>query len=157
MTITGGDHADIRHDPQGLDRLDEPTCWALLARHRIGRIALVQHQRPVLFPVNYALDGRTIVFRTARGSKLSAAARSAMVAFEVDEVDERFERGTSVIVHGVAGEVTDPAERQRLAGLPIRPWASGDRDHFVRIEPRWVSGRSIPMSSDFDGVGADGG
>lgn len=147
----------LGYDPEGLVRLDEAECWAFLGRHRIGRIGLVQHQRPVVLPVNYAVDDRAIVFRTAPGAKLSAAARGAVVAFEVDEVDEVFEWGTSVIVHGDAAEVTDHAERRRLDGLGLRPWAPGGRDHVVRVTPSWVSGRTIPLATDFDGVGADGG
>jgi hypothetical protein len=36
-------------------------------------------------PVNFCLDGDDIVIRTAAGSKLAAATRRAVVAFEVDD------------------------------------------------------------------------
>ena len=50
--------------------LDEHECWEHLTSHQLGR--LVTHVGDVLdiFPVNYVLDGRSLVFRTAEGSKL---------------------------------------------------------------------------------------
>lgn len=149
--------SETRYDPQGLVRLDETTCWDFLRDRNIGRVAVIHLGRPSIYPVNYAIDGQSVVFRTAPGSKLIAASRSAPVAFEVDEADRSFETGTSVVVHGEIVEVTDRAERERLEQLPIRPWAPGARDHMVRIDPQWVSGRAIPMRGDEDALGVDGG
>ncbi len=149
------------HDPGpdhfGLIRMEEDQCWRFLERHRLGRVGLVQLGHPMIYPVNYALDGRSVVFRSAPGSKLVAADRGPMVAFEVDEASETFETGTSVVVHGALHEVTDRAERERLRGLGIRPWAPGARDHFLRVEARWISGRAIGVEGAVDGLGADGG
>ena len=144
-------------DAYGLIRLGEDECWDFLAAHFIGRVGLVHMGHPMVFPVNYAVDGRSVVFRTAPGTKLATAAAGHMVAFEVDEASELFETGTSVMAHGTMHEVIDPDERARLAPLPIRVWAPGDRDHLVRIEPSWVSGRRIPMHQVDDGVTTDGG
>jgi len=143
-------------DAQGLIVLDERQCWELLARHFLGRVGLGDADGPLVFPVNYAVDGRSVVFRTAPGTKLAAARTRTPVVFEVDEATELFETGASVMVHGVLVEVTDDAERARLARLPIRTWAPGDRDHLVRVEPHAVSGRRIPLHQYDDGVGADG-
>jgi nitroimidazol reductase NimA-like FMN-containing flavoprotein (pyridoxamine 5'-phosphate oxidase superfamily) len=147
----------LEHDAQGLIRLGEEECWRFLARHFLGRVAVIHLDNPMVFPVNYALDGRSVVFRTAPGTKLALAAAARVAAFEVDEATELFETGTSVVVHGSLREVTDPDERRRLAALPLRSWAPGDRDHVVRVEPAWVSGRQIPMHHHDDGVTADGG
>jgi hypothetical protein len=46
-------------------------------------------------------------------------------------------------VRGEITEVTDPAELARLRGLPLRPWAPGARDHYVRILPAVLTGRRI--------------
>lgn len=147
---------DDRLDALGLIRLTEDECWAVLAAHNIGRLALVQRGRPLVFPVNFALDGRSVVFRTAPGTKLAAAVRNQEVAFEVDEVDSLFETGTSVMIHGQATVVPE-ADREQLADLRLRPWAPGERDEFVRVTPRWVSGRRIRPHHDDDGLGADAG
>lgn len=133
-----------RYDGEGLERMDEAECWAFLREHRLGRVALIQYERPLVFPVNYVVDGSTVVFRTARGSKLSAAGRNASVAFEVDDFDERRHSGTSVVVHGALAEVTTPEERTLVSSLAIETWAPGERDHLVRVAPQWLTGRRIP-------------
>jgi hypothetical protein len=44
---------------------------------------------------------------------------------------------------GVASVVSDRDELDRLKQLPLRPWAPGDRDHYVRIAKHTVTGRRI--------------
>lgn len=146
-----------RLDDQGLIRMDEEACWRFLARHWLGRVGLIHLDNPMIFPVNYALDERTIVFRTAPGTKLRLSAVGVRVAFEVDEATELFETGTSVVVHGSLHEVTDRDELARLRRLPLRTWAPGDRDHFVRIDADYITGRQIPMHHHDDGLDADAG
>jgi len=136
----------LSHDPEGLLRLDDEECWRFLDKHFIGRVAVVDHGLPMVFPVNYAVDGRSVVFRTAPGTKLAMATLGRDAVFEVDEVFGLFETGASVMLHGTLHEVTDRDEKARLLDLPLRTWAPGNRDHVVRIHPGWVSGRRIPVS-----------
>lgn len=129
----------------GLERLSREECVALMAGEEVGRLVVADGGRPLIFPVNYALDGEAPVFRTASGTKLWAATRGP-VAFEVDHLDVETKSGWSVIVHGVAQEVTafDRADLQaRVAGLPVLPWAAGDKPSVVRVEPRLITGRRI--------------
>ena len=133
------------------DRWRELTpdeCRKLLAEHHLGRLALVDQDGPVVFPVNYVFHRLAVVFRTDPGTKLDAAACGARVAFEVDAVDEANGTGWSVLVRGEAVAVTDPAELRRLRALPLYPWAPGDRAHYVRILPSVVSGRLIGLPED---------
>ena len=48
-------------------------CWRLLASTELGRIATSAGASIDIFPVNYAVDGESIVFRTAPGTKLLEA------------------------------------------------------------------------------------
>ncbi|MBA3288174.1 MAG: pyridoxamine 5'-phosphate oxidase family protein, partial [Acidimicrobiia bacterium] len=48
------------------------SCWELLRSMSVGRLATYASGRPHIVPVNFVVDGRTIVFRTAEGAKLSA-------------------------------------------------------------------------------------
>jgi Pyridoxamine 5'-phosphate oxidase len=66
--------------------LDRDQCLRLLADEVIGRLAVIAGNTPAIFPVNYALDGDTIVFRTdpvgrgdgvPPGSKVLTGARPA--------------------------------------------------------------------------------
>ena len=128
----------------GLDIIDRRECLTLLAQERLGRVAVVPDgTRPTILPVNYVLDGESIVFRTAPGSKLTAALRDGHVAFEIDGFDPLDHTGWSVVVTGHAEEIVDAAELARAGELPLRPWADGDKSHYVRIPTDHVSGRRI--------------
>lgn len=128
-----------------VQRLSREECVTLLGTQEVGRLVAVDGGHPLIFPVNYVLDGDAVVFRTAPGLKLWASTRSP-VAFEVDELDRSGQKGWSVIVQGVAQEVTafDRSDLQaRVFGLPVYPWAGGDKTTFVRIAPRYITGRRI--------------
>jgi nitroimidazol reductase NimA-like FMN-containing flavoprotein (pyridoxamine 5'-phosphate oxidase superfamily) len=127
---------------QGLEILGEQECFDLLATRHVGRVAVTVGALPAIFPVNYALMGGTIVFRTGEGTKLSAALRNAVVAFEIDEFDGFAHGGWSVMAVGMAREL-DGAALDDARRLPLRPWADGERDRFVQVVPELVSGRRI--------------
>jgi nitroimidazol reductase NimA-like FMN-containing flavoprotein (pyridoxamine 5'-phosphate oxidase superfamily) len=123
--------------------LTKSQCFELLARERLGRVAVVDDLGPVVFPVNFILDRHMVIFRTSEGTKLDAACRGSRVAFEVDGTDTATHTGWSVLVRGEAIEVTDPAELARLRKLPLHPWAPGAKTHYVRILPAALTGRRI--------------
>ena len=132
----------------GLEVLEEQECLLLLGRTSLGRLVAVQDDRPLVFPVNFRRDGRTIVFRTDEGTKLDALTNDRRVAFEVDELDEHSRTGWSVIVHGLAVEVSDADERRTLERLPMQVWTPGAKSRFVRIVPTEISGRRIIRMTD---------
>ena len=139
----GDDDGGVELDQNGLEVLSRAECVRLLAGAHIGRVGVSVGALPAVLPVNFALVGDGIVLRTAAGSKLDAALANAVVAFEVDSIDPMYHTGWSVLVQGVASEVVDPAERERLRAAPLRPWADHDRDRFVRIYIDLVSGRRL--------------
>ena len=127
----------------GWQELTKSECFALLSGERLGRVAVVDEQGPIVFPVNFVLDRHMVVFRTDEGTKLDAAARGSQVAFEIDGTDEAARSGWSVLIRGEATEVTDPAELARLRKLRVSPWAPGAKPHYVRILPAKLTGRRI--------------
>ncbi|MEV4380785.1 pyridoxamine 5'-phosphate oxidase family protein [Streptosporangium sp. NPDC049644] len=130
-------------DSAGPQVLSHEKCMHLLASCPIGRIVFTDRALPAVQPVNFCLDGDDIVIRTTVGSKLAAATRQAIVAFEIDDFDLEQRTGWSVTVVGYARAVDDPQEMARLAELPLTPWAPGSRDHFVVITAKQVSGRRL--------------
>jgi nitroimidazol reductase NimA-like FMN-containing flavoprotein (pyridoxamine 5'-phosphate oxidase superfamily) len=133
----------------GVEIIEREECLRLLGREVIGRIGFVDRGQPEVLPVNYVLDGEDVVFRTAEGTKLRTLGRAAVV-FEVDRVDPADRSGWSVVVHGVAEQITvfDRVElRARAAALPIDPWAPGEKPHLVRIVPRTITGRRVRKGS----------
>jgi len=114
-------------------------CWALLRSAAYGRLAVAIDNHPDIFPVNHLVDGSTIVFRSAAGTKLAAAVLGRAVAFEVDGHDD--EVAWSVVVKGRAVLVEQLEEYLDAEQLPVRPWLAGPKPNIVRIEPDEVTGR----------------
>lgn len=117
-------------------------CWALLRTGVIGRLAVVVDGEPDIFPVNYAVDHGTVVFRTDAGRKL-AGAHKRVVAFEVDGYDVKDTSAWSVVIRGEAREIRDTDESLAAMDLPIFPWQDGAKPRFVRIVPSTTTGRRI--------------
>ncbi|WP_336206777.1 pyridoxamine 5'-phosphate oxidase family protein [Nonomuraea sp. LPB2021202275-12-8] len=130
-------------DSAGLQVLSREECLRLLSSTPIGRIVFTDRALPAVQPVTFHLDGESIVIRTGPGSKLAAATRHAVVAFEVDEFDPDLRTGWSVTAVGQARAAHRPEEIERLAALPLTPWAPGSRDHYIVVEPEQISGRRI--------------
>ena len=128
-----------------LSELTTGECHDLLVRHHFGRLAFVDRVgvMPMIIPVNYLFHNGRVVFRTDPGSKLTAALHGAPVAFEVDGTDEQQQVGWSVVVRGHIEEVTEPGERDVLSATPLVAWAPGAKAHYVRVNPRMVTGRRI--------------
>jgi uncharacterized protein len=126
-----------------LEHLSPAECWTLLASTPVGRIGVLNDSAPEIYPVNHVVDGDTIVFRTDAGSKLRGLARSPAVCYQVDGIEPRDATGWSVLVKGRAVEVDDPDGVRRVALLPLRYWALGDKHHWIRILPVEVTGRRI--------------
>jgi nitroimidazol reductase NimA-like FMN-containing flavoprotein (pyridoxamine 5'-phosphate oxidase superfamily) len=129
-----------------LQELTEDQCWRMLAKKKVGRLAVSVENRPDIFPVNYQLDGETIVVRTAPGLKLAAATLGLGVAFEVDGLDELNHTGWSVVVHGTAVEVEGVEDLVEVDRLLIEPWSRGPavKNRYLRIQPYELTGRQIP-------------
>jgi nitroimidazol reductase NimA-like FMN-containing flavoprotein (pyridoxamine 5'-phosphate oxidase superfamily) len=127
----------------GLRVLDRAECDAALASQRVGRVALPVLDHPLVLPVVYALMDGDVVFRTAPGEKLIAAALQRSVAFEIDEYDVESRSGWSVNVVGHIEEILDRHELERARALDLPCWAGALRDRYVRIRTRAVTGRAI--------------
>jgi len=133
----------VELDRNGLEVLDRTECLHLLARATFGRVATTASALPTILPVNYCLDGDTIIIRTGEGAKLDAAARNAVVAFEADELDSIYHAGWSVVVTGIAREVTDPEQLTQLQHAPVRRWAPRGDGCVMAISTAVISGRRI--------------
>ena len=124
--------------------LDRATCVELIESTPVGRIGFSADGAPMVLPVNFAWTEETIVFRTLEGLKLAAAAAGQRVCFEVDRWDGADRSGWSVVVTGIAREVTDWAEREALEQVGLVPWTrEAWRTMWVRIQPIDISGRVL--------------
>ncbi len=126
----------------GLVVLERNECERLLRSQRVGRVAVCA-DRPAVLPVVYAVLDGDVVFRTAPGEKLIAAALHRTTAFEVDAYDSTQGAGWSVNVVGPAEEIVHPDDLARARGLDLPAWAGEVRDRFVRIRAEEITGRRI--------------
>jgi nitroimidazol reductase NimA-like FMN-containing flavoprotein (pyridoxamine 5'-phosphate oxidase superfamily) len=130
---------DTQHDQ--IRHLTESECWSLLRSVDVGRLAVAIGDHPDLFPINHFVDGNSIVFRSAAGTKLAASVLGRSVAFEVDGYDADDGEAWSVVVKGRARLVENMFEYLEAEQLPLFPWHQGAKPNIVRIEPDDVTGR----------------
>jgi len=110
-------------------------------------LALIVDGRPDIFPVNHLVDRGTVVFRTAAGTKLTGAVGHTVV-FEVDGYDSRTASAWSVVVKGTAKEVIRLYDVLDVFELPLFPWHSAPKPHFIRIEPESITGRLFEVAGN---------
>lgn len=128
--------------------LPEDESWQLLASRTLGRLATSVGGQPEIFPVNFVVQRRSVLFRTAEGTKLASAVANNRVAFEVD--DHNVEGGWSVIVKGHAQMLQSAEEVADAERAQLLPWIATRKRHFVRIIPTEISGRRFQFGSEPD-------
>lgn len=126
-----------------LEELSRTDAITMLRSASVGRVGVTISALPAILPVNYEVLDEAIVFWTAAGTKLDAAVRNRVVAFEVDATDPHAKTGWSVLVVGRAHDVTDPVALDRAHALRLDAWAPGPLDRLVRIPLEIVTGRRI--------------
>jgi transcriptional regulator with XRE-family HTH domain len=126
-----------------LTALDLESCRELIRPGGVGRIVFSEPRGPVALPVNFRVVDDNVVFRTAPLPELTSRLPLEHVSFEVDHIDEALAEGWSVLISGQGQVIVDPSELQRAQAAGVTPWAGGERDVYVRIVPREVTGRRI--------------
>jgi hypothetical protein len=129
-----------------VEELSESACWELLRTTSVGRLAVWVDDHPDIFPLNYAVDHGTVVFRSGAGTKLSAALSDSPVALEADGYDAGTAEAWSVVIRGNAEEISQTEELIDTVDLPLFPWQGGDKGRFIRVVPMTTSGRRFPIA-----------
>lgn len=112
----------------------------------VGRLGVLVDDHPDIFPVNYVVDGGTVVFRTAEGLKWMAVAAHPGVAFEADGYAADSRTAWSVVVKGHVEQVSK-SDLLDTAALPLYPWHGEPKGRFVRVVPQSVTGRRFEVAS----------
>lgn len=125
---------------------DEPVTilsvsesWELLSSVSLGRLVTSVDGRPEIFPVNFVVQRRTVLFRTAEGTKLVSAAINNQVLFEADDHDAV--GGWSVIVKGATRTLRSDDEIAEAERAHLLPWTATPKPHYVRVLPSSITGR----------------
>lgn len=131
---------------QRIEELSPSTCWSLLRDIPIGRIALPGDGDIELFPVNFLVDGGSIVLRTATGTKLSLIAGNSRATFEGDDIDVVAQTAWSVVLKGTVDVVHGHDAIIDTFDVDVQTWQSGPKPTFVRLVPDSVTGRRFPIT-----------
>jgi len=130
---------------EGVDILPVHECWTLLGSLALGRLVTYADGQPDIFPVNYVVQRRTVLFRTGAGTKLVSSAINNRVLFEVD--DHNVAEAWSVIVRGQARSLRTPEELEEAERAQVLPWTRPEKTHYVRIVPESITGRRFQLGS----------
>ena len=132
-----------------MDILSESECWNLLSSMTLGRLVTCVDDHPEIFPVNFVVQRRTVLFRTAElATKLFTVVMNNRVAFEAD--DHNVSEGWSVIVKGRAQVLNSRAEIREAERAQLLPWTAGVKGRYVRVFPSEITGRRFRFGSEPD-------
>jgi nitroimidazol reductase NimA-like FMN-containing flavoprotein (pyridoxamine 5'-phosphate oxidase superfamily) len=127
-----------------LDDLPFDDCLALLRLRRVGRVALMIDDYPLVVPVNYRLvelpGHHWIAIRTRPGGAIERA--GVHCAFEIDDIDEEHHTGWSVVVRGTLHHL-DPDTGDFATRFDPESWVAGDEATWMVIDAFHISGRSV--------------
>jgi uncharacterized protein len=128
--------------------LSEDESWRRLGGVALGRLVTSFAGEPEIFPVNFVVQGRTVLFRSSEGTKLFSAVANSIVLFEAD--DHNVAEGWSVIVRGRAKVLRTDAEIEEAERAQLMPWTAIAKVHYVRVTPSEITGRHFRFGPEPD-------
>ncbi len=128
--------------------LTDDQSWDLISSVHLGRLVTVLEGRPEIFPVNFVVQRRTVLFRSAEGTKLFSTMMNEHVLFEADDHDVA--GGWSVIVRGTAELLFGADDIQEAERAGLYPWVATQKLRFVRITPVAITGRQFVFGPEPD-------
>ncbi len=128
--------------------LGDDESWNLISAVHLGRLVTVVQGRPEVFPVNFVVQRRTVLFRTAEGTKLFATVMNDQVLFEADDHDAV--AGWSVVVRGTAEVLFAADDIQEAEQAGLYPWIATRKLRFVRVTPAQITGRRFVFGPEPD-------
>jgi hypothetical protein len=116
-----------------------------------------EHALLRVVPVEFQVEaGGRLLLGLVPDDTAARALHGAVTAFEADRLERAGRTGWSVVVHGRAEVVRDPAEHTRLLRTGPRLWASPAEPLFVRLTADLVTGRRlhgpVPASTSAPGT-----
>jgi nitroimidazol reductase NimA-like FMN-containing flavoprotein (pyridoxamine 5'-phosphate oxidase superfamily) len=128
-------------DLAGLEVLDRGTCLQLLAGAQRGRIAINLGALPTILPVRYVLDDDRVLISVTVGSALDRATDGAVVAVQVEGMDELGQQEWSVCAVGTAHHVDASEALTGAACAALAAWAPEAPTRLVAVTTDRLTGR----------------
>ncbi|PYC76750.1 pyridoxamine 5'-phosphate oxidase [Streptomyces tateyamensis] len=127
-----------------IEELDEAACLRLLSTVPIGRVVYTEHALLRVVPVAFQVEpGGRLVLALLPGSPVLRVLDGMVCAFQADRLDEHSRTGWSVVVHGTAAVVRDPAAHAELLRSGPRSWVTEREPVFVRLTSELFTGRRL--------------
>ena len=133
-------------DDDPVTLLSEDESWSLLSTTSLGRLVTNLGGQPEIFPVNFVTQRRTVLFRTAHGTKLYSAVMTDRVVFEAD--DHTVAEGWSVIIKGRAHLLSATADIVDAEEAPLLPWVVTFKPLYVRVIAMEITGRRFKFGPE---------
>lgn len=133
-------------------------CLELLRSRGVGRVAVSSPDGPLIYPVNYTVLEDDVWFRLPAHSGVAGQiGPRAVVALQVDRLNEEHPAGWTVQVRGQALAVGDPEVlgKVREAWYP-RPWSVPGRFTYLRLPLDEVTGREVGAPREEPGEAGPG-
>jgi len=124
-----------------IEHLTAEECWRLLDNVRFGRLAVAAAGDLDIFPINFAVNGEDLYFRTGEGTKLMAAMLAERAALEADYRDKAAGEAWSVVVKGRPEVLDQSADIAVAEELDLQPSVTTPKQRFIRLSATRISGR----------------
>lgn len=127
-----------------IEELTVDECWKLLENDGVGRLATAAVDRstgevsPDIFPINFHVYERRILFRTAPGTKLIDLTTQPAVAFQTDGHHGR--EHWSVVARGTARRMMFDSDIVESGILDLQSTLPTEKWNYVRIEVETITG-----------------
>ena len=138
----------MSEDLEPITVLSDDESWNLISGVHLGRLVTVVDGSAEIFPVNFVVQRRTVLLRTAEGTKLFGAVTNDQVLFEAD--DHNVAEGWSVIVRGTARVLFSADDIHDAEQAGLYPWIATQKLRFVRITPSQITGRRFVFGPEPD-------
>jgi nitroimidazol reductase NimA-like FMN-containing flavoprotein (pyridoxamine 5'-phosphate oxidase superfamily) len=122
--------------------LDSEASFELLRSSRVGRVAVNGPWAPLMFPINYSLDGGAVVFMASE-EMCAAINRESAVTFQNDGYDKARNAAWNIVIKGIVEKMRNNGHLEMPVGFaPVapEPWSVRGDGFWMRIVPETVEG-----------------
>lgn len=128
----GGGHRETMFDSPWVQVLEYRECLRLLDTVPMGRVLYTEEALPAFRLVDFKMCRGAVIIRSRRESRLAAAMRDSVVAFQVEEMTEDLRAGWTVSVVGHVSEVRGREDFDAFSAPPL--WAPVDSYFEIAVE-----------------------
>ncbi|MGA8296694.1 MAG: pyridoxamine 5'-phosphate oxidase family protein [Acidimicrobiales bacterium] len=134
-------------DEHGSEVLERNECLRLLAlaadEGGVARLGVATSSSPIIVPVNFTYHDAGVIIRITKGT-IGDTTPGSLVAIEVDRVDEEAGEAWSVLLRGLARELSFEEVAPHRLELP-RPLAPIPGELLIYVRGDEITGRRFPL------------